>query len=93
MTSTLDNMRKRLNQVISDASEELDAERLRHEQQLALALESLSQDRACQSAYNDGRSDERSRCLALIDDRLLALKKADMQTTATEALRSAVEGK
>jgi hypothetical protein len=89
---TLNNFRKRLNQTIADAAEELDAERLAHEQQLASALESLSQDSACQAAYADGRSEERSRCLALIDDHLLNLKRGGLQAIALQAVRSAVKG-
>jgi hypothetical protein len=89
---TLNNIRKRLNQIIADAAEELDAERLAHEQQLASALKSLSQDSACQAAYADGRSEERSRCLALIDDHLLNLKRGGLQAIALKAVRSAVKG-
>lgn len=92
MTDTLDNIRRRLNAVIAEAAEELDAERHAHERQLATALESLSQDGACQAAYNDGRSDERGRCLALIDDHLTTLKRTGVQVIALEALRAAVKG-
>ena len=92
MTDTLDNIRRRLNAVIADAAAELDAERSQHEQQLATALESLSQDGACQGAYRDGRSDERMRCLALIDDHLRTLNARGINALALEALRSAVEG-
>jgi hypothetical protein len=92
MTDTLDNIRRRLNAVIADAAAELDLERSQHEQQLATALESLSQDGACQGAYRDGRSDERVRCLALIDDHLLTLKRTSHQVTALESLRDAVRG-
>ena len=90
--NTLNNIRKRFNQIIAEAAEELDAERLAHERQLASALESLSQDSACQAAYADGRSEERSRCLALIDDHLSTLKRTGAQVIALESLRSAVKG-
>jgi hypothetical protein len=89
---TLNNIRKRFNQIIAEAAEELDAERLAHERQLASVLESLSQDSACQAAYADGRSEERSRCLALIDDHLSTLKRTGVQTMALESVRSAVKG-
>jgi hypothetical protein len=92
MTDTLDNFRKRINVFIADAAAQLDAERYAHEQQLASALESLSQDSACQAAYADGRSEERSRCLALIDDHLSTLKRTGVQTMALESVRSAVKG-
>lgn len=92
MSDTLDNIRRRLNAVIAEAAEELDAERYAHERQLATALESLSQDGACQAAYRDGRSDERGRCLALIDDHLHCLSRTGVQVTALEALRVAVAG-
>ena len=92
MSDTLDLMRNRLNAVIMEGAAALDDERLRHEQQLASALESLSQDSACQAAYRDGRGDERRRCLALIDDHLLTLKRTGIQVLALESLRSAVEG-
>ena len=92
MTDTLDQIRKRLCAVIAEAALELDLERSQHEQQLASALESLSQDSACQGAYRDGRSEERMRCLALIDDHLLTLKRTSHQVTALESLRDAVKG-
>ena len=54
-SNTLDNFHRRFNAFIAEAAAELDAERLAHEQRLASALESLSQDGACQAAYRDGR--------------------------------------
>lgn len=92
MSDTLGNIQKRINSFIAEAAAELDAERLAHEQQLASALESLSQDGACQAAYRDGRSDERGRCLALIDDHLHCHKRTSMNTMSLESLRSAVAG-
>ena len=91
-SNTLDNFHRRFNAFIAEAAAELDAERLAHEQRLASALESLSQDGACQAAYRDGRSDERGRCLALIDDHLQCHKRTSLSTMSLESLRSAVAG-
>lgn len=92
MSSTLDNMRRGLNALIAEGAAALDAERLRHERQLASAMEALSQESAVRAAYADGRSDERSRCLALINDHLRTLNRTGINALALEALRDAVEG-
>lgn len=90
-SDTLGDMRRRLNALIAEAADALDAERLHHEQLLIAALESLSQDAAVRGAYADGRSDERQRCLAMISDHLRTLNREGVNALALEALRSAVE--
>jgi hypothetical protein len=92
MSDTIEQMRKRLNALISDASEQLQAERAGQEQILIDALTGLSQDSAVSAAYAEGRTDERMRCLALIDDHLHTLNRTGINALALEALRSAVEG-
>ena len=92
MSSTLENMRRGLNALIAEGAAALDAERLRHEQELAQHMESLSQDGAVRAAYADGRSDERNRCLAMIDDHLRTLNRTGINALALEALRDAVKG-
>ena len=92
MSNTLDNVRKRLEVVIHEAAANVEAERFHREQQLARAMEHLSQESACQAAYREGRSEERMRCLALIDDHLLTLKRSSHQVIALESLRDAVKG-
>jgi hypothetical protein len=92
MSDTIDQMRKRLNAVIADASEQLQLEKAGQEQILIDSLNGLSQESAVRGAYVDGRSDERMRCLALIDDHLRTLNRTGVNALALEALRLAVEG-
>lgn len=92
MSGTIETMRKRLNTVIEDAYEQLQLEKVGQEQILISALSNLSQDSAVKGAYADGRSEERMRCLALIDDHLRVLSRTGINSLALEALRSAVEG-
>lgn len=91
MSDTLGDMRKRFNTMIEEAADALDLERQQHEQQLVSAMESLSQDAAVRCSYADGRSDERRRCLAMIDDHLRTLNRDGINALALKALRSAVE--
>ena len=92
MSDTIEQMRKGLNALISEAYMKLQAEKAGQEQILVSALEGLSQESAVRGAYADGRSDERMRCLALIDDHLRTLNDRGINALALEALRSAVEG-
>lgn len=92
MSDTIEQMRKRLNAVIADAAEQLQLEKVGQERILVSALESISQDSAVRGAYADGRSEERMRCLALIDNHLRVLSRSGINALALEALRSAVEG-
>ena len=90
MSNPLEIARQRLEAIISDAAADLDAVQQQREQQLAQAMESLSQESACQAAYRDGRQDERHRCLCLIDDHLHTLRRGGMNAMALEALRKTV---
>jgi hypothetical protein len=90
MSDTLDNVRKRLEVVIHEAAADLEAERFHREQQLARAMENMSQESACQAAYRDGRRDERHRCQCLIDDHLATLQRGGMNAMALQALRKTV---
>ena len=90
MSNPLEIARQRLEAIISDAAADLDAVQQQREQQLAQAMESLSQESACQAAYRDGRQDERHRCLCLIDDHLHTLRRGGMNAIALEALRKTV---
>jgi hypothetical protein len=92
MSDTIEQMRKRLNAVIADASQQLQAEKAGQEAILINALDGLSQESAVRGAYADGRTDERMRCLAMIDDHLRTLNDKGINSLALEALRSAVEG-
>lgn len=92
MSDTIEQMRKRLNAVIADASQQLQAEKAGQEAILINALDGLSQESAVRGAYADGRTDERMRCLAMIDDHLRTLNDKGINALALEALRSAVEG-
>lgn len=92
MSGTIETMRKRLNTVIADAYEQLQTEKAGQEQILINALESISQESAVRGAYADGRSEERMRCLVLIDDHLRVLSRSGINALALEALRNAVEG-
>ena len=92
MSDTIEQMRKGLNALISEAYMKLQAEKAGQEQILVSALEGLSQESAVRGAYADGRTDERMRCLALIDDHLRTLNDRGINALALEALRSAVEG-
>jgi hypothetical protein len=90
MSNPLEIARQRLEAIISDAAADLDAVQQQREHQLAQAMESLSQESACQAAYRDGRQDERHRCLCLIDDHLHTLRRGGMNAMALEALRKTV---
>jgi len=90
MNNPLEVARQRLEAIISDAAADLDAAQQQREQQLAQAMEALSQESACQAAYRDGRQDERHRCLCLIDDHLHTLRRGGMNAIALEALRKTV---
>ena len=90
MSNTLDNVRKRLEVVIHEAAANVEAERFHREQQLALAMENMSQESACQAAYREGRRDERHRCQCLIDDHLATLRRGGMNAIALQALRETV---
>jgi len=92
MSDTIEQMRKRLNAVIADASQQLQAEKAGQEAILINALDGLSQESAVRGAYADGRTDERMRCLAMIDYHLRTLNDKGINSLALEALRSAVEG-
>jgi hypothetical protein len=90
MSDPLEIARQRLEAIISDAAHGIEAAQQQREQQLAQAMESLSQESACQAAYRDGRQDERHRCLCLIDDHLHSLRRGGMNYLALEALRKTV---
>ena len=90
MSNPLEIARQRLEAIISDAAADLDAAQQQREQQLAQAMEALSQESACQAAYRDGRQDERHRVLCLIDDHLHTLRRGGMNAIALEALRKTV---
>ena len=92
MSDTIEQMRKGLNALISEAYAKLQAERAGQEAILINALDGLSQESAVRGAYADGRSDERMRCLAMIDDHLRTLNDRGINALALEALRSTVEG-
>ena len=92
MSDTIEQMRKGLNALISEAYMKLQAEKAGQEAILVSALEGLSQESAVRGAYADGRTDERMRCLALIDDHLRTLNRTGINALALDALRSAVEG-
>ena len=91
MSDTLGAMRQRLNAVITEAADQLDAERSALEQQLAGYIEAMTLDSACRASYCDGRSDERHRCLLLLDERINALKAAGRTNTTLEEIRDAME--
>jgi hypothetical protein len=86
----LEIIRKQLDSILSEASQCLDSERSSREQQLAHAMENLTQESACQAAYRDGRQDERHRVICLIDDHLHTLRRGGMNAMALEALRKTV---
>ena len=86
----LEIARKRLELIISDAARDIDAERLAREEQMARAMENMTQESAAQAAYRDGRRDERHRTLCLIDDHLATLRRGGMNALALEALRKTV---
>jgi hypothetical protein len=90
MSNPLEIARQRLEAIISDAAANIDAVQQQREQQLAQAMENLSQESACQAAYRDGRQDERHRCLCLIDDHLHTLRRGGMNAIALEAVRKVV---
>jgi hypothetical protein len=92
VSDTIEQMRKGLNALISEAYAKLQAERAGQEAILINALDGLSQESAVRGAYADGRSDERMRCLAMIDDHLRTLNDRGINALALEALRSTVEG-
>jgi hypothetical protein len=92
MSDTIEQMRKGLNALISEAYAKLQAEKAGQEAILINALDGLSQDSAVRGAYADGRSDERMRCLAMIDDHLHTLDDRGINALALEALRSTVAG-
>jgi hypothetical protein len=87
MCDPLDTIRKRLDSIIADAATSLDAERQHREEQLARAMENLSQESAVKAAYGDGRRDERHRALCFIDEHLATLKRGGINALALEALR------
>jgi len=92
MSDTIEQMRMRLNAVIVDASQQLQLEKAGQEAILINALDGLSQESAVRGAYADGRTDERMRCLAMINDHLRTLNDRGINDLALEALRLAVEG-
>jgi hypothetical protein len=92
MSDTIEQMRKGLNALISEAYAKLQAEKAGQEAILINALDGLSQESAVRGAYADGRSDERMRCLAMIDDHVRTLNDRGINALALEALRSTVEG-
>ena len=90
MSNPLEIARQRLEAIISDAAHGIEAERMARDEQLARAMENMSQESACQAAYRDGRQDERHRVLCLIDDHLHTLRRGGMNAMALEALRKTV---
>ena len=86
----LEVVRRRLDSIISEAARDIDIERMSRDEQLARAMENLTQESAAQAAYRDGRRDERHRTLCLIDDHLATLRRGGMNAMALEALRKTV---
>jgi hypothetical protein len=86
----LEIVRRQLDSILADAAHRLDSERCSREEQLAHAMEKLTQESAAQAAYRDGRQDERHRVICLIDDHLHMLRRGGMSYLAMEALRKTV---
>lgn len=88
MTETLERLRRQLDQLITEAEKEAQAETEAREAAIAQAMEELSTNKATQAAYNQGRYDLRRDILMLIDEQRQTLRSGGLNALSLDTLKN-----
>jgi len=90
--ATLERTRASINDLIEAAAAEVEADRLERERQAAEAIEYAASGANTAAAYQQGRRDERTRLLALLEAQREALGRGGVNAISLATLKRALEG-